>query len=162
MPGADPRPLLVCFDDSDASRHALAEAARLFPAARAVVLHVWRSLESTVAYRYSAAGATGAMKDTMAELDAAGQQAAQAVAEEGAKLARELGLDAEPLAIMAEDHSDEVVAEHAEACDALVVVMGSRRLGPIQSLALGGFSTPALHRSVRPVLIVPAAASSVR
>jgi nucleotide-binding universal stress UspA family protein len=155
----DPRPILICFDDSDASRHAVAEAARLFPGAPAVVLHVWRSIETTAAYRYSAAGVTGALNNAMAELDAAGQEAAQGVADEGAELARKHGLDARPLALQAQEHSDEAVAEQAEALDASVVVMGSRRLGAIQSLALGGFSTAALHRSVRPVLIVPAPAA---
>jgi nucleotide-binding universal stress UspA family protein len=155
----DPRPVLICFDDSDASRNAVAEAASLFPGAPAVVLHVWRSIETTAAYRYSAAGVTGALNNAMTELDAAGQEAAQAVADDGTELARKHGLDARPLAIQSEKHSAEVVAEQAEALDASVVVMGSRRLGAIQSMALGGFSHAALHRSVRPVLIVPAPAA---
>jgi nucleotide-binding universal stress UspA family protein len=155
MPGTR-GPMLICFDDSDASRNAVAEAARLFPGARAVVLHVWQSIESTVAYRYSAAGITGALKEAMDELESAGQRAAQATAEEGAKLAREAGLDAEPLAVEVEEHPDETVAEQADRLDAAVVVMGSRRLGAFQSMALGGFSAGALHRSPRPVLVVPA------
>jgi nucleotide-binding universal stress UspA family protein len=152
------RPILICFDDSETARHALSVAARLFPGAQAVVLHVWRSLESTVAYRYSAAGLTGALHDAMEELDNAGSDAAQAIAERGASLAREAGLGAEARAVQAENHLDDCVAAEAERADASVVVMGSRRLGAIQAMALGGFSAAALHRSERPVLVVPAPA----
>lgn len=149
-------PILICFDDSESARHAVAEAGRLFPGSKAVVLHVWRSIESTVAYRYSAAGLTGALREAMHELESAGSDAARAIAEQGATLAREAGLDAEARAVEAEDHVDECVAAEAERVDASVVVMGSRRLGAIQSMALGGFSAAALHRSQRPVLVVPA------
>ena len=73
---SDRGPVLICFDDSPGSRLAIAEAARLFPGAPAVVLHVWRPFESTAAYRYSAAGITGALEEQMRELDAAGQETA--------------------------------------------------------------------------------------
>jgi nucleotide-binding universal stress UspA family protein len=149
-------PLLICFDDSEPSRHAIGEAARLFPGARAVVLHVWASIESTAAYRYSAAGASGVLKEAMDELDEAGQRAAQQIADQGARLAREAGLDVEALAVEVKDNPSSSVAEEAERLDASVVVMGSRGMGPLQSLALGGFSTSALHRLHRPVLVVPA------
>src|SRR5689334_5423178 len=145
MAAGEQRPLLICFDDSEPSRHAITETARVFPGARAVVLHVWASIESTAAYRYSAAGASGVMKEAMDELDDAGQRAAQAIAERGAQLARDAGLAAESLAVEVEDHASASVAEEAERLDASVVVMGSRCLGPLQSLALGGFSTSALH-----------------
>jgi nucleotide-binding universal stress UspA family protein len=153
---ADERPLLICFDDSEPSRQAIAEAARLFPGARAVVLHVWASIESTAAYRYSAGGASGVLREAMDELDDAGQRAAQEIADKGARLARDAGLDAEALAVEVEDHASSSVAEEADRLDAAAVVMGSRGLGPLQSLALGGFSTSALHRLHRPVLVVPA------
>ena len=40
-------PLVMCYDGSENSRHAIDEAARLHPGARAIVLHVWESIEST-------------------------------------------------------------------------------------------------------------------
>lgn len=152
---ADSPLLLICFDDSEASKRAVTEAARLFPGARAVVLHVWRSIESTVAFRYSAAGASGALKEALDEVEAAGQDAAEAIAEEGARLAREAGLDAQARALEVEEHAEDTVADEAARLDATLVVMGSRGLGPLQALAVGGFSAPALHRSRRPVLVVP-------
>jgi nucleotide-binding universal stress UspA family protein len=151
----DSRPILICFDDSAPSRQAIAETARLFPGSRVVLLHVWRSIESTAAYRYSAAGLTGALRDAMEELESAGRDAAEAEAAKGVEAARAAGLEAEPLVVEATDHADTTVAEQADRVDARVVVMGSRRLGAIQAMALGGFSAGALHRSTRPVLVVP-------
>jgi nucleotide-binding universal stress UspA family protein len=148
--------VLICFDDSASSRQAIAEAARLFPGADAVVLHVWRPLEATVAYRYSAAGITGALEEQMRELDAAGQQTALEIAEQGAELARQAGLSAEARAIELSEDSASAVAAVAAEIDASAIVVGSRRLGAFQAMALGGFSHAVLQRSERPVLVVPA------
>jgi nucleotide-binding universal stress UspA family protein len=145
-------PLLICFDDSDESKHAILEAARLFPGAHATVLHVWRSLESTWAYRYSVAGATGVLAE---EMETAGEEMAEQIAGRGAEIARRAGLDAEALAVEAQDELHEAVADVAERVDATVVVLGSRGLGPIRSMALGGFSRAVIHASRRPVLVVP-------
>jgi nucleotide-binding universal stress UspA family protein len=159
MPGPE-QPLLLCYDDSDESEHALREAARLFPDARVVVLHVWRPLEATAAYRYSAAGLTGALADELRELDAAGQETAQQIAERGAELAREVGLIATARAEQLVEHeAPTLVTAVAAEIDARLVVLGSRRLGPVRAAALGGFSHGVLHESERPVLVVPAAVS---
>jgi nucleotide-binding universal stress UspA family protein len=158
MPGPE-QPLLLCYDDSDESEHALREAARLFPGAHLVVLHVWRPLEATAAYRYSAAGLTGALADELRELDAAGQETAQQIAERGAELARDLGLVATARAEQLEHEAPPLVTAVAAEIDASLVVLGSRRLGSVRAVALGGFSHGVLHESERPVLVVPAAVS---
>jgi nucleotide-binding universal stress UspA family protein len=158
----DLRPVLFCFDDSAESRNAIVEAGRLFPRRRAIVLHVWRSLESTAAYRYSAAGVTGALDEEMHELDSAGQQAADDIAERGARFAREAGFDCQSLAVEAVDEAAVTVAEVAGTLDAAVVVMGTRGMGSFQSAVLGGFSRPALRHASRPVLVVPPAGGTAR
>ena len=147
--------MLICFDESPQSRRAILETARLFPGARATVLHVWQPLESTVAYRYSAAGVTGALRDELEEMDGAGARTAGLIAEHGADLARGAGLDGEALAIEAKDELHTAVAEVAERLDARVVVVGSRGLGALSSMALGGFSGPVVHEARQPVLVVP-------
>lgn len=157
MPHSD-RPVLICFDDSAGARRAITEAGRLFPALPVLVLHIWRPLEATAAYRYSVAGVTGALDEQMQELDSAGQRMAEEIAERGAELAREAGLDAQACAEAVEDDVPAAVCAVADRVDACVVVMGSRGLGAIQAIALGGFSHGVLHRSRRPVLIVPALA----
>ena len=157
MPAAPP-PVLICFDDSPGAARAVSEAANLFPGAEAIVVHVWQPLEATFAYRYSAAGVTGALEEQIREVDAAGQDAAQAIAERGAELARQAGLSAEARAIKVDDSEAVAVRAAAEQVDARVIVMGSRQLGAIQAMALGGFSHAVLQASERPVLIVPAPA----
>jgi nucleotide-binding universal stress UspA family protein len=119
-------PLLVCFDDSDESREAIRVAGRLFPRARATVLHLWWSLESARAYRYSLAGATGALAEQIDALEAADEEVAEQTAEHGVELARQAGLDAEALALEAEDDPHEIVERGADRLDAAVVVVGSR------------------------------------
>jgi nucleotide-binding universal stress UspA family protein len=154
-------PVLVCFDDSPSAARAIAEVARLFPALPVIVLHVWRPLEATAAYRYSAAGVTRALEEQMRELDAAGQDMADEIAERGAELARAAGLEAEARAAAVEDEVPATVSAVADSVDACVVVMGSRGLGAIQAIALGGFSHGVLQHSRRPVLVVPSAQERV-
>jgi nucleotide-binding universal stress UspA family protein len=155
------RPVLICFDESPGGQTAIAEVGRLFPTQPAIVVHVWRPLEATAAYRYSAAGITGALDEQMRELDAAGQRAAEEIAERGAELARGAGLDADARAVAVDDDVPAAVSALADDVDACVVVMGSRGLGAIQAIALGGFSHGVLHRSRRPVLVVPSADDQV-
>jgi len=149
------RLIVLCYDDSESSRHAIAAAAKLFPDAKAKVLHVWRSIESTLAFRYSAAGLTGALRDAIDELESGGREAAEEIAQRGAQLARDAGFDAEPYALEARDRVDEAVAEIVESWDASAVVVGSRGLGTFQSAALGGFSSGVVRRVHRPVVVVP-------
>jgi len=156
MPHSE-QPLLICYDDSPQSEQAVAEAARLFPGSHAVVLHVWRPFEATAAYRYSAAGLTGALADELRELDAAGQETAQQIAERGAGLARDAGLVAEARAVQLEHEAAPLVRAVAAEIDARLVVVGSRQLGSVRAVALGGFSHGVLHGSDRAVLVVPAA-----
>jgi nucleotide-binding universal stress UspA family protein len=151
----DRHPLLICFDDSPEAEHAVREAGRLFPGASSVVVHVWRPLEATAAYRYSAAGVTGALQEQMDELDIGGREKAEEIAGRGAELARRAGLDAEPLGLETEDEIPDAVSDLAEQLDVTAIVMGSRGLGALQASMLGGFSNPVLHRAHRPVLIIP-------
>lgn len=150
------RPILICFDDSAEARRAVLESARLFPGANAIVLHVWRSLESTFAYRYSAARVMGALAEELEELKTPGASRAQSIAERGALLARQAGLRAEALVVEADQQMHAAVPSVVEDVDASVVVVGSRRLGAIQSMALGGFSAPVVRHSPRPVLVASA------
>jgi len=152
---SDRRPLVICYDGSPEARAALQEAARLFPGARALVVHVWQSIQSSAAFRYSAAGITGALADAMDELEAAGAEAAQKVADEGARLGAEAGLDTEARVVRAGERVWSPVVELLDREDALVAVVGPRGLGMMQSTVIGGFSGGLVHNARRPVLVVP-------
>jgi nucleotide-binding universal stress UspA family protein len=149
------RPLVVCYDGSENSRHAIEEAARLHPGASAVVLHVWESIESTMAYRYSLAGVTGALEEAMTELQAAGAEEAAKLAEEGATLAIDAGLLAEPLVEQSTGHAWTAAVKLVDDRDACLIVVGAKGRGPLRSLSLGSFASGVVHHSTRPVLVVP-------
>jgi nucleotide-binding universal stress UspA family protein len=152
---SDPAPLVLCYDGSDESKLAIREAARLFPGARVKVIHVWQSIQSSAAFRYSAAGVTGALNEAMDELEASGREAATKIVEEGVGIANEEGLSAEGVVERATDHVWSPVVDFLDRERSSVAVVGSRRLGAIRAGVLGGFSAGLVHHSRRPVLIVP-------
>ena len=82
----------------------------------------------------------GALAEELEELKTPGASRAQAIAERGALLARQAGLRAEALVVEADQQMHAAVPSVVEDVDASVVVVGSRRLGAIQSMALLGSS----------------------
>jgi nucleotide-binding universal stress UspA family protein len=148
-------PVVVCYDGSPESQHALREAAALFPGARTLVVHVWQSIQSSAAFRYSAAGVTGALSEAMDELESAGAEAAHQVAADGARRGAEAGLETEPRVVRAGEKVWSPVVELLDREDALVAVVGPRGLGRVQATVIGGFSGGLIHNSRRPVLVVP-------
>jgi nucleotide-binding universal stress UspA family protein len=152
-------PTLFCFDGSDGSRAALGAAGRRLRAGAAVVLTVWE----TVALRVASQAFSVAMPvDNEADLDASEEAAARAAADEGARLAREHGWDAEPRLALAETTIWRAIVEVAEEVDASVVVCGTRGLSGLRGLVLGSVSSAVLHHAQRPVLIAPEPASTAR
>ncbi|MFE3452853.1 universal stress protein [Nonomuraea sp. NPDC059194] len=143
--------ILVAYDGSDDAKAAIAYAGSLLKGHEAVVLAVWERLALA-----SIRGSAGmiAPVDTTAE-DAAIQAATRELAEQGARLAVQAGLDAtarwEPdsLAVWS------TIVDVAEELDATLIVTGTRGQGGVRSLLLGSTSDRVLHHAGRPVLIVP-------
>jgi len=145
-------PTLFCFDGSDGSRAALGAAARRLRPGPAVVLTVWETVALRMA---SQAFAVAVPIDNETELDGQEEAAARAAAEEGARLAREHGWDAEPRLAMARSTTWGAIVEVADELDASLVVCGTRGLSGIRGLVLGSVSGAVLHHARRPVLIAP-------
>jgi len=147
-------PALIGFDGSDGARAAVRTAARLLSGRPAVVLHAWRS-----PVRRSRAGSAllSAPLDELAEiagdLDEVFAAEAREVADAGAGLARELGLDATARAAESADAGWRALAAAAEAERAAVIVVGSRGRGAIRSSVLGSVSAGLVHNAERPVLV---------
>jgi nucleotide-binding universal stress UspA family protein len=155
---AEISPIVIAYDGSPPSRAAVHAAGRLFAPAPAIVLTVW---EPGLAEMMLMPDATG-MGSTMLpfdpsvtrEVEQASQKHAQSIAEEGATLAREAGLDAQPLAV--EDLTDppDAIVAAAEEHDARAIVIGSRGLGGLKSKLLGSTSKGVLRRAASPVVVV--------
>ena len=145
-------PTLFCFDGSDGSRAALRAAARRLRPGPAVVLTVWETVALRMASQ--AFAVTGPI-DNEVELDGQEEEAARAAAEEGARLAREHGWDAQPRLVMARGATWAAIVEVADELDASLVVCGTRGLSGVRGLVHGSVSNAVLHHAHRPVLVTP-------
>jgi nucleotide-binding universal stress UspA family protein len=151
-------PILIAYDGSPPARAAVSEAGRLFAPAKAIVLTVW---EPGLAEMMMVPDATG-MGSTMLpfdpaitrEVEQASEEHAQSIAAEGATLAGEAGLDAQPLAVEDLTNPPDAIVETAERHGAQAIVIGSRGLGALKSKLLGSTSKTVLHRAACPVVVV--------
>jgi nucleotide-binding universal stress UspA family protein len=143
------RPVLIAYDGSPGSAAAIEAAGRLLGPGPATVATIWSPI-------LVAAPAVGGTPAYLADLEPRFAQAAQATADEGARLARDAGFDAEGSA------SSEAppwlgIVELAESLDAAVIVVGARGLSGFKSALLGSTSSGIVHHTKRPVLVVPQA-----
>jgi nucleotide-binding universal stress UspA family protein len=150
-------PLLICFDGSADAEQAIQRAGGLLVARDALVLTVWQPTAALGSFSWG--GEAAGMVDFV-ELDRAGAEDAGRIAEEGVRLAREAGLDAEPIAIKATGPVWKTIVETADAHDAAAIVMGSRGLTGVRSMLLGSVSSAAVHHADRPTLVVHAGSDS--
>jgi nucleotide-binding universal stress UspA family protein len=153
----DARPAVVAFDGSPEARAAVSAAATLFPARRLLIVSVWEpglALAVEPAYDLTGTGPTPPSAEEIAAVDHAQHDHATRAADDGARLARELGATADPLPVADEADVAETVAAIAERNDAAVIVTGSRGLGRVRSRLLGSTSRDVLRHSGRPVLVV--------
>jgi len=145
-------PILICYDRSDDARRAIETSGVLFPGRRAIVLHVWSPI-AVIASAY------GGMVSLPAYDDKKLQQAALTLSEEGARLAREAGLDASPESVECTyEGTWRAIVDVADEYDAGVIVLGARGLSTFKSFVLGSVSHGVAQHSHRPGLVVPPAA----
>lgn len=153
----DESPILIAYDGSEPARAAVHAAAALFPAARTLVLTVWEPGLAQVMPMPDSTGMGGTMLPDPAvlrDVERASERHASEVAQDGARIAREAGLDAQ--AILAEDSltPDDAIVATAEQHDARAIVIGSRGLRGLKSKLLGSTSSHVLHHALRPVVVV--------
>ena len=147
--------VLIGYDGTDASEHALREAAEVLAPRRALVVVVWKAglAFELIELPTSSVGLPPAPLDlrTALETDRSLYAAAQRAAERAAELARTLGLDAEPL-VVAEDPEipvAETLLRLAQERDARVIVVGAHPHGGL----LGSSARAVIRDSQRPVLV---------
>ncbi len=143
--------ILLCYDGSVDARTAISAAGALLPPHQTTVLTIWEGLDEVVA-RTREGHASTALE--IEEIDAAGEQAARARAQEGVDLAREAGLTAEPRIKKRSGAVWETILAVADEIDASVIVLGSRGRTGLRAL-LGSVSHSVLQHASRPVLVIP-------
>lgn len=143
--------ILIAYDGTSCSDHAIAVAGALLRGGRAHVLHVWQPLTADA---FAMAGAIPpAGVPVEGEIDRE-EALAQAVAQKGVALARAAGFDADGEAI--EAASPALALE--DAVDRLhpdVIVVGSRGLTGLKALLKGSVSHHVGAHAHAPVLIIP-------
>lgn len=141
--------VLIAYDGSPDAKAAISFAGPLLQGQRAVVLTVWERAVLAPVGLVMAAGHS-------ASEDAAIEQAMTELAEEGAKLAMQAGLEAvarveiNPIAVWSS------IVEVADEIDATLIVTGTRGLGGLTSLLVGSTANRVMHHAARPMLVVPA------
>lgn len=149
----DRRPALIAYDGSPHAREAVAEAGRVLGGRPVVVATACTSFRDAAPAALLAlpADAVGAAVE---DLDAAEREAAERLAEEGAALAREAGLEASARAVQQGGPHFSAIVGCADELDAAVIVVGSRGRSALAAAMLGSVSTGVLHHTRRPVLVV--------
>jgi nucleotide-binding universal stress UspA family protein len=150
---------LLCYDGSEDARAAIEHAGKLLGGQATTVLTVWEPfLEVLTRTSYGGAMAMGTID--IESIDAANRDGAQNRAEEGAELARGVGLDATPRSGARVTTFADAIIDVADELDAAAIVVGSRGLTGVKSLLLGSVSHGLLQHADRPVIVVPSATVS--
>jgi nucleotide-binding universal stress UspA family protein len=155
-----PGPVLIAFDGSPASEHAIREAGKLLGGRPALVLVVWKAGVGFELLELPTAtiGLPAAPIDirTAMEIEREQQERAQQLAQQGAELARQAGFEAEGLAV-AEDLEitvAETITTLARERDSQAIVVGAHGHGRISEAILGSTSRDVIRRAARPVVVV--------
>jgi nucleotide-binding universal stress UspA family protein len=159
MPAPDIRPAVVAYDGSAEAQAAVRQAVALLGHRPLVVATVWEAGLAAMTMA-SAPGEMGMTNlpdpEEVAAVDRAVSDRANAVAEDGARLARELGATVEAVSVPESVDAAETLASIAEERAASAIVVGSRGLGAIKARVLGSTSRKLLHHTRLPVLVVRA------
>jgi nucleotide-binding universal stress UspA family protein len=143
-------PILIAYDGSADARRAIAEAAAILGARDAIVASVWERASTVILH--SSLGGTPLVPSEDAEAEA---EAAKRLASEGVALAHAAGFRTRGVTAEALSTIWRAILDLADAEDASLIVVGSRRLTGVRSAVLGSVSHALAVHSRRPLLIVP-------
>lgn len=148
--------ILLCYDGSADARAAIKHAGELLGGQPATVLTVWEPFIAVITRTSFGLGMAPGVVN-MEEIDTATREAAQTRAQEGAELAKQVGLDAKPRTRTQVTTVAAAIVEEANDLDATAIVVGSRGLTGLKSLMLGSVSHGVSQHADHPVIVVPSA-----
>lgn len=139
------RPVLIAYDGSDYAKEAIKQAAEQLRNGRdAIVLTVCQPFGASPFVGVPGVAPVGFEEDV--------ERDARRVADEGARLARQVGFDAEPVAERGDPVWERIV-QSVEQRDASILVMGSHGRTGIARVLMGSVASTAASHTERPVLI---------
>jgi nucleotide-binding universal stress UspA family protein len=151
-------PVLIGYDGSDAARRAVRGAAALFGSRPALVVTAWDP-----SLPYEAAAMSPGVQAMPSPIDVEVAEVsedrlrdqAHRTSDDGAELAKSLGLQAEAL-VVADERGNVAAAivELARERDVAAIVVGSRGLSGLRARLEGSTSSAVLKHSSCPVLVV--------
>ncbi|MBN1528100.1 MAG: universal stress protein [Thermoleophilaceae bacterium] len=146
--------MLLCFDGSDGSRHAIAAAAALGIGGQAVVCHSWSGMSHAM-FHGNLGAVPPPLEKAIDDLDELDREAAERLAGEGARAAREAGFDAAPAAVKQEAKAWRTLLAVASERHAGLIVVGAHGRSGLERLLTGSVSSAVLTHARVPVLVVP-------
>jgi nucleotide-binding universal stress UspA family protein len=146
--------ILICYDGSADAKAAIEQGGGLLKGEPATVLTVWQPFDVVAARTPIGFGFVPSIPD-IDEIDRLSATNARERAEEGARLAREAGFDAQPRTCSQDTTISEAILGEADAVAATAILMGSRGLTGFKSLLLGSVSHAVIQHADRTVIVVP-------
>jgi nucleotide-binding universal stress UspA family protein len=146
--------LVLAYDGSDESRHAIEVAADVLGSRSAVVVFVGPMSSDVVDVQLAGGPAVGDYEELAVDEEAARERAV-----EGVGVAQKAGFSAEPSSLLASPAWMGIV-DTADKVDAPVIVVGSRAVNRLREGLKGSTSHDLAVHAGRPVLIVPPAKHS--
>jgi nucleotide-binding universal stress UspA family protein len=142
--------ILIAYDGTESSDHAIDVAGALLGGGRAHVLNVWQPLAEPA----EPLGLVAAVPPVPEQLDAE-RARAEGIADAGARRARAAGFEAEGEAIEAVGSTSAVIEAAIDRHRPELVVIGSRGLTGFAALLRGSISHHVCAHAHAPVLVVP-------
>lgn len=146
---------VVAFDGSEHAERAVSVTAALARSRQATITTVWTEYAAQLATRIAGIGPELLATD-FEQMDAALKANAEQTAERGATLAREHGLDAQPLTVRSTTSVPEALIATARERGAGMIAIGRRGHSRIGEFLFGSVTRKLLHTTDRPLLVVPA------
>jgi nucleotide-binding universal stress UspA family protein len=150
-------PVVIAYEGSEVARAAVRHAGELFTGRPAVVATVYEPGLATIPVGLPNTMGLGTLPpdpEAIRAVDRLQREHASAVAADGAKFARAVGLVAEPQAVPDEVDVADTLIDIARERGAAVVVVGSHGISGLRTRLLGSVSRKLIQHCDRPVLVI--------